>query len=118
MDRAELDRRLRQAKAHVAIDNVRVDRQRALVFRFEQVGGDTELANRLLQSFLELQEFDIAEVDRLTAELAKLQKVRRAKAFQSTEARPQTPSVAAGSCPLPALRGSLTRGQPLPISAR
>ena len=73
MVRTFLERRLRVAKTHVALDSERVRRQRALVFRLEQAGRDATDANRLLENFIELQAFDIAEVERLTAELAKLQ---------------------------------------------
>jgi hypothetical protein len=74
MDRPALEERLRVAKAHVALDRESVRRRRAIVFELERARRDTSEANHLVQQVLDLEAFDVAEMERLTAELTKLLK--------------------------------------------
>ena len=77
MLRAILEERLRIAKAHVALGNMSIHRQRERVFEMEQAGRDTtatKRTKRLLNNVLGLQAMRIATVKRLTAQLAKLPK--------------------------------------------
>jgi hypothetical protein len=74
MDRQALEERLKVAKAHVALARESVRRRREIVLELERARRDTSKANRLLQQALDLEQVDIAEMERLAAELAKLQK--------------------------------------------
>ena len=73
MDRQALEDRLKVAKAHVALDRESVRRRLEIVLELERARRDTSAANRLLQQALNLEAFDVAEMERLTAELAKRQ---------------------------------------------
>ena len=74
---ATLEERLRIAKAHVALANMSVHRQRERVSEMEQAGRDataTKRPKRLLNNVLGLRAMRLATVKRLTAQLAKLPK--------------------------------------------
>jgi hypothetical protein len=74
MDRQALEERLKVATAHVALDRDSVRRRQEIVLELERARRDTSEASRLLQQALDLEALDVAEMERLTAELAKLQK--------------------------------------------
>ena len=74
MDRAALEQRLRIARVHVALDREHVGDLRKIVRELEDTRGDTKEAKRLLKNRLKLEASDIAEMEQLTAELAKLPK--------------------------------------------
>ena len=56
------------------LDRESVRRRRAIVFELERARHDTSEANHLLQQALDLEAIDVAEMERLTAELDKLPK--------------------------------------------
>ena len=74
MNRATLEQRLRAAKAHVALGDDHIDRQRELVSALKKGGRDATAAQTLLNTFRGLQEVHVANMLRLTDELAKLPK--------------------------------------------
>jgi hypothetical protein len=80
MDRAVLEQRLRVAKVHVALDREHVGDLRKMVRELEETPGDAREANRLLKNCLKLEASDVAEVERLMAELAKAGSSQPAKA--------------------------------------
>ena len=72
MDRRNVEMNLEQAKRHVAIGKGDIERQRNVVAELQRDGHDTKLAQELLLSFERLQAMHVADVERLTAELAAL----------------------------------------------
>jgi len=74
MDRATLEQRLRAAKAHVALGDDHIERQREVVSALKKDGKDATAAQTLLNTFRGLQEIHVANMLRLTDELAKLPK--------------------------------------------
>ena len=70
MDRATLEEQFRLTKAHVALGNEQIARQRELVSLLEQAGKDATTANQMLRHLEKLQEVFVAEAWKLSLQLA------------------------------------------------
>ena len=70
MDRATLEEQFRLTKAHVALANEQIARQRELVSLLEQAGKDATAANQMLKHLEKLQEVFVAEAWKLSLQLA------------------------------------------------
>ena len=73
MDRATLIQHLIEAESLVSLADVVVAQQRQLISDMERDGLDTKLALRLLAEFEEYLLHEIADRDRLKAELAAME---------------------------------------------
>jgi hypothetical protein len=72
MDRATLEEQFRLTKAHVALGNEQIARQRELIRLLEQAGKDAAAANQLLRHLEKLQEVFVAEAWKLSVQLASI----------------------------------------------
>jgi hypothetical protein len=72
VNRRILETNLEQAKRHVAMGEGDIARQCRVIEELERDGHDTKLARELLQTFENLQAMHVADVARLTAQLAAL----------------------------------------------
>lgn len=69
MDRATLERHLAEAERHVALGEKNIANQRRVLENLLRDGHDTAEAERLLQGFLDVQDLQIADRNRLRSAL-------------------------------------------------
>jgi hypothetical protein len=72
MDRAMLERHLKQAKEHVALGRKSVLRQFEIIAELERDGHDATTARALLTTYQSIQEVQESDLDRIKKDLAAL----------------------------------------------
>ena len=69
MNRQIIEQHLRQARAHVALGEHHLDRQKVLICKLERDGHDATMARTVLSTFEQSQKIHVEEVARLEGEL-------------------------------------------------